>query len=274
MSDAEQSATGQGAVAAKAVRTFVESSWQIIGECQERSDFEVCQFTRISSEQIKTDPLFKDFDGSVAGSERRFEAAGRARRGIEEEVNVEVAKRMQQHEAEVMRRIEQARAEGRAEGVVEAQAQGEAQLRELHEGVQGVLQDIQTQLNESIVSLERQAVELAVMIAEKVVGSVIEHNPEGILDIVKVAIDESGAAAIEAIRVSQRDYEFLIARNAAKELSPSESGWSFVADPTIRSGCVVKMRGSQVEYQLDAAWDRIRAQVLKSIAATETESKK
>jgi flagellar assembly protein FliH len=242
---------------------FIESSWQILGEFHDEGGFEEHQFPRISAERTADSPLFKDFGGETTEAGRRFESGDSARRGLEKEVEAELARRMHQQEQEFAQRLEQARAEGHAAGVAEAQAQAEVKLEELQGTIGGILQDIQTQLNENIQTVEQQAVELAVMIAQKVIGAVVEHNPESILEVVKGAISASGAATIEAIRVSERDYAFLHAGNAVSDLVGGGAGWSFVADAKIRSGCVVEMRGSQVDYQLDLAWERVRAQVLK-----------
>ena len=113
--------------------------------------------------------------------------------------------------------------------------------------------------------MERQAVELALQVARKIIEQAVEINPEYIIPIIREAITSSGSAIIRKVRISPQDMEFVEYAGLRKQLKEFDGSWDFEADESIRSGCIVETSASQIDYQLDKAWERVRDQVVKVI---------
>ncbi len=148
------------------------------------------------------------------------------------------------------------------EGRNSARTEAEENLKALEARLSTTLDDMRVQISESLTTTEQKAAELALLIARKLIGSVVESSSDYILPIVKEAIALSGSAQIKHIRVSTRDYEFLQNIKPAALGAESDAAWSFEADDSIHIGCVVVTTGGEVDLNLEQAWERIRAQIL------------
>jgi flagellar biosynthesis/type III secretory pathway protein FliH len=166
-------------------------------------------------------------------------------------------------EEEHARQLEEARAAAKEEALADARREGEERLKALEERYAALLDDMGIQIRENVESVERQAVELAVHISKKLVGAIVEINPEYVLGIIKEAVKLTGGATIKAIRVSPQDLEFLKMLSPEKQFKEFDGSWSFQADETIHAGCVVETSSGQVEFDLEKAWERIKESVLK-----------
>lgn len=248
---------------------YADIGWPVVGQFENNNTFVPMEFRTLSAEDFTLDPMFSDFGGRIGstGSRRHGQGAGGVysptRRLTEEDIAQEVERRLQVHLAEHARQLEEARAQGLEEGKAAAAAEAEERSRQLEERYIGVLEDIGAQLNESLVSLEQQALNLSLEISNKLVGTIVDVNPEYIIGIVKEAIGLAGGTKIKSIKVSPQDLEFLNLLNLSKEFKEFDGGWSFEGDDTIKSGCVVEMAGGVVDYQIDKAWERIRDQVVR-----------
>jgi flagellar biosynthesis/type III secretory pathway protein FliH len=136
-------------------------------------------------------------------------------------------------------------------------------MRALEERYGEVLRDIGNQLNESLEGIEQQAVSLAVAISEKLVGTIVDVNPEYILEIVREALKLTGGSSIKTVRVSPQDLEFFNMVKLSKEFKQYDGSWSFQADDTVKAGCIVESSSGQVDYDISRAWQRIADQVVK-----------
>jgi flagellar assembly protein FliH len=213
--------------------------------------------------------MFSDFGGRIgsAGSRRHgvtdTSTYSPTKRLTDEDLDQEVESRVQARLAQLEQQIAASHAQGFEEGRVAAMSEVDQQQREIENRYRTVLQDISNQLNESIGAIEQQSLNLALQISEKLVGTVVEVNPEYILGIIKEALKLSGASAVKSIKVSPQDLEFLSLLELPKEFKEFDGSWRFEADDSIRAGCVVQMAGGEVDYRLDKAWERIKDQVVK-----------
>jgi flagellar biosynthesis/type III secretory pathway protein FliH len=216
--------------------------------------------------------MFADYGGlsQAAGNARphsgagdRFSPSGRPKKAREEAEVEDSGPKISLEEHE--HALSEARAAAFQEGRLAAVAEADERMRGVEERYISVLEDIGAQLNESIRSIEQEAVKLALQISEKLVGTIVEINPEYILSIVQEAIKLSGGATIKSVKVSPQDFEFISLLNLPKQFKEFDGTWHFEPDETVKSGCIVNMAGGEVDYQLDAAWERIREHVVKVI---------
>lgn len=101
-------------------------------------------------------------------------------RGLSEE--------MEAARVEAERIREQARAEGYAAGHAEGIAEARAGLVPASRALAEALQEALTQSDRLAASLEREAVELALAVAEKVVAGAVAERPERVLDVIQGAL--------------------------------------------------------------------------------------
>ena len=170
--------------------------------------------------------------------------------------------RKQRELAEQAALIQGSYTRGLEEGRNSARTEAEENLKALEARLSTTLDDMRVQISESLTTTEQKAAELALLIARKLIGSVVESSSDYILPIVKEAIALSGSAQIKHIRVGTRDFEFLQNIKPAALGAESDAAWSFEADDSIHIGCVVVTTGGEVDLNLEQAWERIRAQIV------------
>ena len=145
---------------------------------------------------------------------------------------------------------------GRAE-MAEMKVHMEARYEEL-------LADMRAQFKETLHNVERQAVELAFQVAQKLVGSTLDSDREYIRGIVAQALQAASGSEIITVRVSPQDFEFLSLNKVAEAIRAKQGGtWSFQSDDSIRAGCIVTTQAGEVDFDLDATWNRMREKVLR-----------
>ena len=147
--------------------------------------------------------------------------------------------------------------------MAEARRESEEKLKAIEERYSFLIDDMSVQIREGVEGVERRSVDFAIHIAKKLVGSVVEVNPEYVLGIIKEAVKLTGGATIKAIRVSPQDLEFLKMLSPDRQFKEFDGSWSFQADETIHAGCVLETSSGEVEFDLDKAWERIKESVLK-----------
>jgi flagellar assembly protein FliH len=136
--------------------------------------------------------------------------------------------------------------------------------QQLEERYSLLWEDMQAQLDEALHINERKAVELALQIAKRLVGDVVQDRRDYIQQVISEAIKMTAGAEISTIRVSPSDYEFLKLQGYGdtKKFIAGEA-ISFTSDESIKAGCVLVTSAGEVDFDLDKAWERIRAKVLQ-----------
>lgn len=280
------------------VRTFKISSFQlsqfeVLSERTSAGDFTSTEWVCVEKAVRESDPMFEVFDGGVvnqtepaesvemstevegeavedgAVEERSEEDSSEEAPITSEEVRelqealVKAQEERQALEEAHAQQLEELRAQVAEEARQEAEKQSDERLKAIEERYASLIEDLNTQIQEGIEGVERRAVEFAVRVAKKLVGTTVEVNPEYILGIIKEATKLTGGATIKSIRVSPQDLEFLKMLSPDKQFKEFDGSWSFQADETIHAGCVVETSSGEVEFDLDKAWERIKESVIK-----------
>ena len=259
-------------------KSFEATTWEILSEVKTESPFQPMQFVHISERPAETDPMFEDSQGRKAPSEgadgellepqeemlvldqveeQMFPASDVEE--LEQRHKTEIDALMAEHETQ----LEAARATALEEGRAEAQSEAEQSNKGIEASYAGLIEDMNSQILERLAEVERQAVQFSMQVAKKLVGSIVEVNPEYILSVIQEAMKLTGGASIKAIRVSPQDLESIKVLNPEKQFKEFDGTWSFVADDTIRQGCIIETAAGSAEYDLEKAWERIQEQVIK-----------
>jgi flagellar assembly protein FliH len=145
--------------------------------------------------------------------------------------------------------------DGLADGLAEANARVSSALAALAEAEAA----IRAREEEFLRAAERSAVELAIAIAEKIVGGTVEARPEMVLDVVGGALLRTAARHRLVIEVNPDDLE-LVSENA-EGLAAKLGGvqrLDVVAERRIeRGGCIVRTEEGEIDARVGAQLDRV-----------------
>lgn len=169
--------------------------------------------------------------------------------------------------AEAERIREQARSEGHEEGRAQGHADGIAEARAAAGALHEALAGLQQQAAEIAQAVERDAVELALELAAKILAGVLDVQPERILDTVAGALRRIADRRRIAVLVDPADLEVVNA--AIAELQTRAGGIELCeiqADRRVgRGGAIVRTLESEVDAtvqtQLERAREVIRAEL-------------
>jgi flagellar biosynthesis/type III secretory pathway protein FliH len=147
-------------------------------------------------------------------------------------------------------------AEGYERGLADAQATAEPILAALRELLARV-EELQTRTTERF---EERAVELALALADKVLGGAFEGEPALVLEVVRGALRRAGQQDLITIEVNPADVELV--REAAGELVASFGGigrFEIVAERRVgRGGCILRTSEGEIDGALDTQLEAAR----------------
>lgn len=247
---------------------YADSTWEIVGKPPEPEHFEPMGVPVLAHDEVLVDPMFADYGGRIG-----TEAAQRwhlpEHLAVVTEQEGEAEKEGPAKVALLPEEIERLKAEayeaGRSAAAEELSQAHAADLKDVQTRLQSFTQDLAQQIQTKIQETEREAVKLSLAVAEKIIGTTVEVNPEYIVPIIEKALSLAGTAIVKRVRVSPQDLEFIQVEGIAPKLPGSEETWEFVADESIRSGCIVESSAGQIDFRLDESWARVRDQVVRVI---------
>jgi flagellar assembly protein FliH len=171
---------------------------------------------------------------------------------------------VRQAQSEASKLAEAAEAEGRergyAAGVEQARAEVESARAVLEQAVEGVLAEREAFLEQA----ELRAVELALLIAEKVLGAALEVDPTRVVGV--IAATMRGVTERDRLTVEVNPADYDLVHGAVGELGArfgGHAGIELVAERRVgRGGCIVRTSegeiDAQIEEQLARAGDLLR----------------
>jgi flagellar assembly protein FliH len=155
--------------------------------------------------------------------------------------------------------LQEAYAKGRSETMNEVK-QVQSQLEERYALL---WEDMQSQLDQLVKLHETKAVELALAVAKRLVGDVVDERRDYIQGVVSQAVQLANGSKILSVRVGPNDFEFLkLSQYAEQTRIILGEGVKFISDESIRAGCVLVTSAGEIDFNLDAAWERIKSRVL------------
>ena len=161
-------------------------------------------------------------------------------------------------------KLEEALEQAYQKGLADSSEQVRQMQRQFEEQYTLLWEDMQTQLQESIDMQERKAVELALAIAKRLLGDVVENKRDYVIGVIKDAFRSARDSKVLEVRVSPADYEFLkLGEYGAPDRIISGEKLTFVSDESIRSGCILTTTRGAIDLDLDRAWARINEKALK-----------
>lgn len=153
---------------------------------------------------------------------------------------------------ETAQRIER---EAEREGRVKGRQEAIDEMRRRLEPLETLLREICRQVAEArqavITNTERELVDLAVAVAERVLRSELGACRDAAVQFVRAALEVAGSRKVMAIRVNPGDYELLTEHR--RELLGAQESARLIPDPAISSwGCVVEVETGLVDARLES----------------------
>jgi flagellar assembly protein FliH len=151
------------------------------------------------------------------------------------------------------RRIEEeAAAAGRRAGYAAGLEQAAAELEPARQALEDAVRRLDAERDEFVAVAERRAVELAIMLAEKMVGATLRVNPELVFSIVNGALRRLTERDRVVIAVNPEDLELV--RNQAAAIAAqlgSSERFEVVADRRVgRGGCILRTAAGEVDARV------------------------
>lgn len=144
--------------------------------------------------------------------------------------------------------LDQGREAGYASGLQQVNAEI-AQLETLAQGIESALNQIDTQLAQSLLDLSLE-------IARKMVGASLKAKPEAILETVTQAIGSLPHFNQHAHLIMHPEDADLVRKHMGDHLA--NTGWKLLTDARIeRGGCRVETAHSKIDATVEARWKHI-----------------
>jgi flagellar assembly protein FliH len=153
----------------------------------------------------------------------------------------------------------EARLRAREEGLAEGLAEARALVAPALEAVAEAERQIRAREEEFLRAAERSAVELALAIAEKVVGAAVSTRPETVLDVVGGALLRTESRHRLVIEVNPDDLELV--SESAEGLAARLGGvqrLDVVAERRVeRGGCIVRTEEGEIDARIGSQLERL-----------------
>lgn len=156
--------------------------------------------------------------------------------------------------------FQEGREEGLKEGRESGHAQGHAQGLEAAHGEAEALRRVARSCAEAVANIEAETgdalVSLALRVAEQVLRSTLESEPERILDLIRDVVHVDGSQqGMLKLRLNPADLE-LVDQYLQQDASVAQ--WRLQADPAIeRGGCIVETALGNIDATLQTRWQRV-----------------
>jgi flagellar assembly protein FliH len=239
------------------VTPFSDANWEVVSAPRGGRGFAPLELDIIDSATSAGGSIFEDLAAEKVDQVQNWhgpKGSAPLASGSEEVLQREI----EQLRAKVAQSFEEGRVQGQAEGQAAAEEALEVKLAEEKQRIEVLCKSLPEQSQHFFRNVEQQALQLALKIARKIIGTTVEIKPDYIVDVIRRAMESLGAAQPMRVRVSHQDLEFIQIVGLPPELSAEELGLEYVGDEAVKSGCVVETDFGEIDLQLDHMWEKVR----------------
>lgn len=166
---------------------------------------------------------------------------------------------------------ERARAEGHAEGLRAGYAEGGAGVSSAASALAAAVDGIESLRIHTVEAVEGDAIELALELAEKILGGVLATRPDAVIEVVRGALRRVSDRRNVAVLVNPADLNAV--RNALEELTSRGSGievCDLQAEERVGvGGAIVRTAEGEVDASVHTQLERAREVIEHSLASAE-----
>jgi flagellar assembly protein FliH len=244
---------------------------------QEAEEFkvhwEIEKETMIAASRAEAERIVKEAGEKAAREFARMSAEVEEKKRLAEENAAAIVagaeKRAAEVEAESRTEFEEKRREaeeaGREAGHVEGYAEGKAEVERLIERVQVVLERSQDLRAEILADTEQQIIDLALLIARKVVKTISESQKAVVLQNIAQALKKIKARGTILIRVNIADLKLTTEHSKTFiQMMEGARGVQIVEDSSVDpGGCVIETDFGEVDARISSQLAELEAKILE-----------
>ncbi|MBV8563697.1 MAG: hypothetical protein JOZ56_11445 [Actinobacteria bacterium] len=161
----------------------------------------------------------------------------------------------------------EAQRQGFEAGLSEGRTVADQEIVPARSALEHAAREVVDQLDARVELLERQAVELAVQLAERVVAASLDVRPELILDTIRGVL--RGVLERDRIVLEVNPEDLALVQPGAAEIAAKLGGireLEVIAEPRVsRGGCVVRTAEGEVDGSVASQLDRAREVMLRAL---------
>ncbi len=173
--------------------------------------------------------------------------------------------------AEAVQIREQARADGHAEGLRAGHAEGAAEVSSAASALAEAVVGVESLRTHTVEAVESDAIELALELAEKILGGVLNKRPDAVIEVVRGALRRVSDRRNMAVLVNPADLNAV--RDALDELTSRGSGieaCDLQAEERVGvGGAIVRTTEGEVDASVNTQLERAREVIERSLASAE-----
>ena len=153
--------------------------------------------------------------------------------------------------------------EGRLAGIAQIEQEMASRIEEANAKAERVLEMAKQEQKETVMKSERQILEIALAVAEKVVHAKLSEDASFIIEIIKNALEKVKNQRKITIKVAMDDYEFVMQSKLVFEnMLDSDFELTLLADRLIeKGGCVIESESGTVDARLKTQLDGLKKAV-------------
>ena len=163
--------------------------------------------------------------------------------------------------------VEEARERGHAAGLAAGLEDAQLRLAPAASALAEAVTGVAAEQEEFLIRAERAAVDLALGLAEKIVGASIDADPEAVLGVIAGALRRATVRDHLVLEVNPDDFELV--HDLADELAARVGGvrrLDVVAERRVtRGGCVVRTEEGEIDARIEQQLDRAREVVEQAL---------
>lgn len=224
------------------VSDFKEHIWEIVSTLDSGNDF-VPLMNSVSSGGFVRDELSEkvaEMDHSDVIANAKLLEAERIERELREQI------------------FDEGYQKGLEAGRQEMKAELEAEYQPRVQRIERLMEEQVEKWKEIVSRAEIEALNLSLEVARKILATTVEVKPDYVADVIRAGIQTLKGAKPIRIKVSEQDYEFIQVVGLPTELSSQELGVSYVADSSIKDGCIIETDFGDVHLEIDQMWQQVR----------------
>lgn len=147
--------------------------------------------------------------------------------------------------------------QGKEQGLQEGLAAGEVEIQEQVSAWQALIDRLHNPLEKLDENVEYQLVRLATNLAEQIVRSEVQSNPQIILQALKQAV-EALPVSEQTIRILLHPEDLTFVQTAYDEDVCLKRGWDLQADPALMRGdCQIHTKASSIDYSFSSRINQV-----------------
>jgi flagellar assembly protein FliH len=163
--------------------------------------------------------------------------------------------------------VEEARERGHAAGLAAGLEEAQVRLAPAASALAEAVTAVAAEQEEFLIRAERAAVDLALRLAEKIVGASIDADPEAVLGVIAGSLRRATVRDHLVLEVNPDDFELV--HDLADELASRVGGvrrLDVVAERRVtRGGCVVRTEEGEIDARIEQQLDRAREVVEQAL---------